>query len=188
MTLFFLTYGREPVKLPDVALLPPLIRSNSVDYHRKQSIRQIRTAGQLATECTQQTQQRMKLYYDQHTKDHPFRVGRKVWINNPATKPALSKKLCSLWHGPFLLIEKITPVSFKVDSLQGKLQKDSILVNRMKQYFTYDEPPIDPPPQNNLPNPAPGPQTLFTESPGTGDTELVDGICQITIVISHQIM
>ena len=50
----------------------------------------------------------------------------------------------------------------------------------MKQYFTYDEPPIDPPPQNNFkgnaPNPAPGPQTLFTESPGTGDTELVDGI------------
>ena len=177
-TLFFLTYGREPVKLP-VALLPPLMRSNSVDYHRVQSIRQISTAGQLATECTQQTQQRLKLYYDQHAKDHPFRVGHKVWIYNPATKPGLSKKLCSLWHDPFLLIEQITPV-FKVANLQGKLQKDPILVNRMKQYFTYDEPPIDPPPQNNFkensPNPAPGPQTLFRESPGTGDMELVDGI------------
>ena len=40
-TPFFLIYGREPVKLPDVALLPPLIRSNSVDYHREQLIRQI---------------------------------------------------------------------------------------------------------------------------------------------------
>ena len=180
MTLFFLSYGREPVKLPDVALLPPLIRSNSVDYHREQSIRQISTAEQLVTECTQQTQQRLKLYYDQHAKDHPFRLGRKVWIYNPATKPGLSKKLCSLWHSSFLLIEQIAPVSFEVANLQGKLQKDSILVNRMKQYFTYDEPPIDPPPQNNFkgnsPNPAPGPQTLFTESPGTGDTELVDGI------------
>ena len=38
---FFLIYGREPVKLPDVVLLPPLIRSNSVDYHREQLIRQI---------------------------------------------------------------------------------------------------------------------------------------------------
>ena len=37
---FFLTYGHEPVKLPDVALLPPLIQSNSVDYHREQLIRQ----------------------------------------------------------------------------------------------------------------------------------------------------
>ena len=32
-TPFFLTYGREPVKLPDVALLQPLVRSNSVDYY-----------------------------------------------------------------------------------------------------------------------------------------------------------
>ena len=31
-TPFFLTYGREPVKLPGVALLPPVIRSKSVDY------------------------------------------------------------------------------------------------------------------------------------------------------------
>ena len=32
-TPFFLIYDREPVKLPDVALLPPMIRSKSVDYH-----------------------------------------------------------------------------------------------------------------------------------------------------------
>ena len=35
-TPFFLTYGREPVKLPDVTLLPLLIWSNSIDYHREQ--------------------------------------------------------------------------------------------------------------------------------------------------------
>ena len=35
---FFLTNGHEPVKLPDVALLPPLIQSRSVDYHREQLI------------------------------------------------------------------------------------------------------------------------------------------------------
>ena len=52
-TPLFLNYGREPVKLPDVALLPPLIRSNSVDYHRERLIQQIRTARQLAAECTQ---------------------------------------------------------------------------------------------------------------------------------------
>ena len=48
----------------------------------------------------------------------------------------------------------------------------------MKQYFTYDYVPIDPPPQNNskkhLPKPAPGLQYLLTEPPGTEDTGLVD--------------
>ena len=110
-THFFLTYGREPVKLPDVALLPPLIRSNLVDYHRERLIRQIRTARHLATECTQLAQQRMKLYYNQDVKDHPFKVGHKVWIYNPTVKPGLLKKLCSLWHGPFNLVDQVTPVS-----------------------------------------------------------------------------
>ena len=95
-TPFFLTYGREPVKLPDVALLPPLIPSNSVDYHREPLIQQIPTARQLATECTQQAKQSMKLYYDQNAKDHLSRVGHKVWMYNPATKAGLSKKLCCL--------------------------------------------------------------------------------------------
>ena len=77
-TPFFLTYGCETVKLPDVRLLPPLTRSNSVYYHQKRLIPQIRAARQLATKCTQQAQQYMKLYYDQHAKDHPFCVDHKV--------------------------------------------------------------------------------------------------------------
>ena len=77
-TPFFLTYVRETVKLPDVTLLPPLARSNSVYYHQERLIPQIRAARQLATTCTQQAQQCMKLCYDQHAKDHPFCVGHKV--------------------------------------------------------------------------------------------------------------
>ena len=125
----------------------------------------------------------MKLYYNQHAKDHSFRVGHKVWIYDPAVKPGLSKKLCCLWHGPFCLIEKITPVSFKVANLQGKLQKDSIHVNRMKQCFTYDDPPTDSSPHNNSNKPSPSPtfchQALVTEPPSTENTQLAD------IILSH---
>ena len=74
-TPFFLTYVREPVKLPDGALLPPMIRSKSVDYHREQVIWQIKTAKQLAAECTQQAQKHKKLYYDQHAKDKAIKSG-----------------------------------------------------------------------------------------------------------------
>ena len=80
------------MKLPDIALLSPMIQSKSVDYHREQLIRQIRTAKQLAAECNQQAQQPMKLYYDHHAKDHPFRLGYKVWIYNTIFKQGLSKK------------------------------------------------------------------------------------------------
>lgn len=69
----------------------PMIQLKSVDYNREQLNWQIRTARKLAAECTQQTQQRMKSYYDQHAKDHPLQIDDKVWIYNPAVKPRLSK-------------------------------------------------------------------------------------------------
>ena len=94
----------------------------------------------MAALFTQQAQHRMKLYYDRLAKDHPFSVGHKVWIYNPPVKPGISKKLCSLWHGPFCLGDQITPVSFKVTNLPGKLQKGSVHVNQMKQHFKYDDP------------------------------------------------
>ena len=90
---FFRTYGHKSVKLPYVALLPPAIRSKSVDYHRERLIQIIKTARQLAAKSTEQAQQGMKRYYDQHAKDHSFRVG---WIYNPAVKQGFSKRLCSL--------------------------------------------------------------------------------------------
>lgn len=56
-TPFFLTYGSEPVKLPNVSLLLPMIQSKSLDYHCKQLIQQIRTTRRLTAEYTQQAQQ-----------------------------------------------------------------------------------------------------------------------------------
>ena len=55
----------------------------------------------------------------------------------------------------------------------------------MKQYFSYDDPPIDPPLQSNSPenspNPTPTPHYLFTKLPTTEDTELVqsDTFCNV---------
>ena len=188
-TPFFLTYGRKPVKLPSVALLPPLIQSNSIDYHWERFICQIRTVRPLSAECTQQAWQYMKLYYYQHGKDHPFQVGQKVWIYNAAVKPGLSKKLCCLWHDPFCLIDRITKVSFIVANLQRKLQKGSIHVNRKKQYFTYDDPPTNPLHHNNSNetslSPASSSWDLFTEPPTTEDTA---ACCPITLAIPRQIM
>ena len=49
----------------------------------------------------------------------------------------MSKKLCSLRHGPFRLVDQVTSLSFKVTNSQGKLQKGSVHVNRMKQYMLH---------------------------------------------------
>ena len=100
-TSFFQTYGHEPVKLPDVALLPPLVQSNSVDYHRERLIRQIRTARQLATKCTQQAQQRIKLCYDQHAKAIPFGLAIKFGSTTRLLKQDYQKNCVAYGMVPF---------------------------------------------------------------------------------------
>ena len=62
-TLFFLTYGCEPIKLPDISLLPPSCQSTSVNHYRKKMINEVRIARTHVTEHT--SQQKMKEYYGQ---------------------------------------------------------------------------------------------------------------------------
>ena len=134
----------------------------------------------MAAECTQQAQQRMKYYYDQDPKAHPFQVGHKVWIYYLADKQGLSKKLCSLWYDAFGLVDQFSPVSVKVTNLQGKLQKSLVHINRIKQYFAYDDPPINSPSQHNPPGNPPEenyePLGLFIESPGNIEIELAENM------------
>ena len=64
-----------------------------------------------------------------------------IWIYNPAIKTGLSKKLCSLWHGPFRLVEKTTPVTFRVTHEKEKGLKATVHGNGMKQFYS----PLDKP-------------------------------------------
>ena len=85
----------------------------------------------------------MKQYYDQTAKSHPLQVGHLVWIYTPAVKKGLVEKLSSMWHGPFRLVEQISPVNFKVTTIDGKEIKEAVHVSRMKQHYAMDEKPTD---------------------------------------------
>ena len=91
-TPFFLTYGREPVLMPDTTMLPPVNLSPSIDFH-----------------CQE---------------------GHRVWIYLPAVDVGLTKKLACLLHGSFRLAEQVTPVSFKITNIQGKLAPGTVHVSR----------------------------------------------------------
>ena len=81
---------------------------------------------------------------------------------------------------PFRLVDQVNLVSFEFTNLQEKLQKGSVHVNRMKQYFTCDDPPIDSPRRRNSTGNPPEDDheslELFTDSHDNRVIELVDGI------------
>ena len=118
---FYVLYGREP-RLPiKVKYLPPESDdlSTILDY-RKRVVEKVELAQNLARENLQRAQQKMKDYYDQKTKEPVFEVGQRVWVYTPRTRKGLSKKLMHNWLGPYRIVEKLSPVHFKLRTITNK--------------------------------------------------------------------
>ena len=145
---FYVLYGREP-RLPiDVKYLPPAADdlSTSVLDYRKRIVEKVELAQNLARENLQRAQQKMKDYYDQKTKEPVFEVGQRVWVYTPRTRKGLSKKLMHNWLGPYRIVEKLSPVHFKLRTITNKKVAFSCHANRMKPFVDPNLRPIDPPP------------------------------------------
>ena len=161
---FYLLYGREPRLPVDVSLLPPSQVSNSVREHRARIVQTIEEAHAIARENTQRTQQNMKDRYDRSARDPKFMLGDRVWVYTPKTQKGLSRKLMHHWHGPFRIVEKCSPVHFKLQTCDNRLVSITVHANRMKPYYDPDLRPQAPPsikmldespiPDNELPDDA----------------------------------
>ena len=144
-TPFYLIHGRQ-CRLPmDVDLVTNPNLSPSIEEHRKRIVENIEISQNIARENIQRAQQKMKAQYDKNAEDSRFIVGQQVWVYTPKTKRGLSKKLLHLWHGPYRLVEQLSPVHFFLRSQDNSRIKFAVHVNRMKPYIDPDERPIDPP-------------------------------------------
>ena len=119
---FYVLYGRE-TRLPiDVKYLPLVDEdlSTSVLDYRKRVVEKVELGQNLARENLQRAQQRMKDYYDQNTKEPVFEVRQRVWVYTPRSRKGLSKKLMHNWLGPYRIVEKLSPVHFKLRTITNK--------------------------------------------------------------------
>lgn len=77
----------------------------------------------------------MKAYYDKRAADPDFVEGQKVWVFTPKTYKGLSKKLLHNYHGPYRVVEKLSPVHYKLRTCSNKPVSSIVHANR----------PIEPP-------------------------------------------
>ena len=132
---FYLLYGREPRLPMDVSLLPPTNLSPSVAEHRARIVTTLEEAQQLIQSNTQRAQLKMKARYDQSARPVPYTVGQRVWVYTPKHRKGLSKKLLHNFHGPYRIVEKLSPVHFKLRTLENKPVNTPVHANRLKPYF-----------------------------------------------------
>ena len=101
----------------EVPLKPPTKMPNSVLSYRSKLVQNLELTYRIAKEQTQLAQMKMKENCDRHGKPYPYYVGDRVWLYTPKTKVGLSKKLLHCWHGPYRLVEKLSSVTFKLQTI-----------------------------------------------------------------------
>ena len=142
---FYLLYGREPRLPVDAALLLPTTNlSPSVAQHRARIVQNLEEAQQIISSNTQLAQQRMKLQYDKNSAPVHYEIGSKVWVYTPKTKKGLSKKLSHNFHGPYRIVNKLSPVHFKLRTLDNRVVSVPVHANRLKPFYDPADRPIDP--------------------------------------------
>ena len=140
---FYLLYGREPrLPLDASLLLPDSNVSNSVAELRARLVKNLEETRKIVSANTQLVQQRMKDQYDKHSAPVPFDVGMRVWVYTPKNRKGLSKKLAHNYHGPYRIVSKLSPVHFKLRTMDNRPVSVPVHANRMKQYYDPADRPI----------------------------------------------
>lgn len=130
---FFMMYGRDAALPCDPALLPPREMSASVAEHRARVVENIEIARRIAAENTQRAQQRMKDLHDRFSEPTNFQLGDRVWVYTPRVRRGLSKKLAHNWHGPFRIVEFLSPVHCTLRAVDNRRVSTTVHVTRLKR-------------------------------------------------------
>lgn len=132
----------------DVSMLPPRDISASIAEHRARVVENIEIAHRIAKENIQRAQQRMKDYHDLHAVPINHQIGDRVWVYTPRNRKGMSKKLAHNWHGPFRIVQFLSPVDCILRSVDNRRVLTTVHVSRLKRYVSPDTRPIRQPPEN----------------------------------------
>ena len=132
---FYLLYGREPRLPMDVSLLPPTDPTSSIAEHHRRIVKQIELGQHIAHENTQRAQQKMKAQYDKIAQEPNFLEGQHVWVFTPKTFKGLLRKLLHKWHGPYQIVEQLSPVHYQLRTCSNRLVTTTAHENRMKTFY-----------------------------------------------------
>ena len=90
-------------------------------------------AHQRARDNMAESARRQKKTYDRKAEGSSFRIGDFVWLHNTAKTKGVSPKLQQRWHGPYLIIDKLSDVTCRIQERKNA-KKRVVHVDRLKPY------------------------------------------------------
>jgi hypothetical protein len=132
---YYLVYGRE-LRLPIEDDWRPQRRKHvagNVDYddHVSSLATRLYEANREANQQSKLSHELQKKYYDQGVRDIELRKGDLVYLYNPIAKRGRDKKFEYKYQGPYGILDKISPLIYKLQIDEGKFI--IVHINRLKR-------------------------------------------------------
>ena len=148
-TPFYLCHGYEPYLPADSNL--KVIRDSFpiIDDFVDNLTQNLHKAWKIAFQNIKKCGTYNKSMYDEKRREMIFSVGDTVWCHYPKRIVGTSSKLIHQYRGPYEIIEKTSPVNYKIRSLKGKETLDKVHVSRLKRcvprqkFFDFIEKLVD---------------------------------------------
>ena len=138
-TPYSMTFGEE-MSLPlDLVLGSPPSEPKEQNHYVSDLRERIESSYHKVRENLQLAQRRQREYYDRNMKSGSFKVGDLVLLKNHAIKPGEVRKFHKKWRGPYLVLEKLSEVNYRVEPVEGVRRKKMVVhLNNMKTYYTRE--------------------------------------------------
>ena len=101
-------YGREPHQPEAASEYARNLRSTLEEAHER------------AREHLKTAQRRQKDYYDRRVAGDEIKVGDHVYLHFPVIKSGRTKKLHSPWHGPHVVVKKISDLTYRIEEVDNR--------------------------------------------------------------------
>ncbi|KAM0729433.1 Retrovirus-related Pol polyprotein from transposon 297 [Formica fusca] len=115
-----------------MALSQPPKPTYTYDDYAQELKEKLRASQQVAKEHLKNEKIKTKENYDKKTKEIKLKVGEKVLLYDETVRRGRSKKLDSLWTGPYTIIEKNSEVNYTIKRGRKTIR---VHINRLKPFI-----------------------------------------------------
>ncbi|KAG5861212.1 hypothetical protein JTB14_019807 [Gonioctena quinquepunctata] len=130
---YFSLHGRDQVLPIDDFIKPQRIKYDYDENYASELMARLNRVFIEVYKNTEKAKEKRNERFNRKTEEKVFALGELVYLKDMATRLGTSKKLVRTWIGPYRVIGKEGPVTYRIKKV-GTRQEQVIHVNRLKPY------------------------------------------------------
>ena len=132
-TPHYLLFGREMTVPADIMFgLPPQQEEQKHPQYVMDLRERLETTYDLVRRRLATASKRQKDIYDRHALLRQFAPDDLVYLLTPVVPPGRSRKFAHFWRGPYLVLEKLSDVIYRIRDTEAPFRPQVVHINRLK--------------------------------------------------------